>query len=126
MAEDSSRTRCPGRSGAPKCSASTHRIQARPPYLCEPGAGRRVLRKCCCAGAFSSTYLHVQRGKLGFSADPVVGFSGGLSMRFRIALGVICAVALAAVPSWAHHSHGNYVDTFTDITGIVKEVHLVV
>jgi len=45
-------------------------------------------------------------------------------MRFRVAFGVICAVALAALPSWAHHSHGNYVDTFTDIEGVVKEVHL--
>jgi hypothetical protein len=24
----------------------------------------------------------------------------------------------------AHHSHGNYVDSFTDIEGVVKEVHL--
>ena len=47
-------------------------------------------------------------------------------MRFRVAFGVMCAVALAALPSWAHHSHGNYVDTFTDIEGVVKEVHLVV
>ena len=42
-------------------------------------------------------------------------------MRLRVAFGVICAVALAALPSWAHHSHGNYVDTFTDIEGVVKE-----
>ena len=47
-------------------------------------------------------------------------------MRFRVVFGVICAVALAALPSWAHHSHGNYTDTFTDIQGVVKEVHLVV
>ena len=25
----------------------------------------------------------------------------------------------------AHHSHGNYTDTFTDIEGVVKEVHLI-
>ena len=31
-----------------------------------------------------------------------------------------------AVPMWAHHSHGNYEDTFMDIEGVVKEVHLVV
>jgi hypothetical protein len=36
---------------------------------------------------------------------------------------VLCA--LIASPSLqAHHSHGNYVDTFTDIEGVVKEVHL--
>jgi Family of unknown function (DUF6152) len=50
-----------------------------------------------------------------------------MSMRFKLALGLvtICAVA-AALPVWAHHSHGNYVDTFMDIQGVVKEVHLVV
>ena len=36
----------------------------------------------------------------------------------------ICAVAFA-LPAWAHHFHGNYVDTFMDIEGVVKEVHLV-
>jgi hypothetical protein len=48
-------------------------------------------------------------------------------MRFRSGFGLtaICAVALA-LPVWAHHSHGNYVDTFMDVTGVVKEVHLVV
>jgi hypothetical protein len=46
-------------------------------------------------------------------------------MRTRFALAIICAVAFA-IPAAAHHSHGNYVDTFTDITGVVKEVHLVV
>jgi hypothetical protein len=25
----------------------------------------------------------------------------------------------------AHHSHGNYVETFTDIEGVVREMHLV-
>jgi hypothetical protein len=37
----------------------------------------------------------------------------------------ICAVAFA-LPAWAHHSHGNYVDTFMDVEGVVKEVHLLV
>jgi hypothetical protein len=37
----------------------------------------------------------------------------------------ICAVAVA-LPARAHHSHGNYVDTFMDVEGVVKEVHLVV
>ena len=46
-------------------------------------------------------------------------------MRFRLGFAALVAVGLA-VPAWAHHSHGNYVDTFTDITGVVKEVHLVV
>jgi hypothetical protein len=49
-------------------------------------------------------------------------------MRFRAGLAVglaaICAMSLA-LPARAHHSHGNYVDTFTDIAGTVKEVHLI-
>ena len=48
-------------------------------------------------------------------------------MRFKLMLGIvtICAVS-PTLPLWAHHSHGAYVDTFMDIEGIVKEVHLVV
>jgi hypothetical protein len=47
-------------------------------------------------------------------------------MRFKLlGLAAICAVAFA-LPAWAHHSHGNYVDTFMDVEGVVKEVHLVV
>ena len=48
-------------------------------------------------------------------------------MRFKLRLGltVMCAVAFAW-PAWAHHSHGNYVDTFMDVEGVVKEVHMVV
>ncbi|MBZ5635482.1 MAG: hypothetical protein LAO55_20350 [Acidobacteriia bacterium] len=48
-------------------------------------------------------------------------------MRFKsgLAVAVIC-VAGAALPLWAHHSHGNYEDTFMDLEGVVKEVHLVV
>ena len=46
-------------------------------------------------------------------------------MRSKLGLAIICALAFV-VPAGAHHSHGNYVDTFTDITGVVKEVHLVV
>jgi hypothetical protein len=42
----------------------------------------------------------------------------------RDALAAICLVALA-LPARAHHSHGNYIDTFTDIQGVVKELHLV-
>jgi len=48
-------------------------------------------------------------------------------MRFRLILGVaVICVAGAVLPMWAHHSHGNYEDTFMDIAGVVKEVHLVV
>jgi len=48
-------------------------------------------------------------------------------MRFKSGFGlaVIGAVVLA-LPAWTHHSHGAYVDTFMDIQGVVKEVHLVV
>jgi hypothetical protein len=46
-------------------------------------------------------------------------------MRFRLSLAALCAV-LFALPVAAHHSHGNYMDTFSDMTGVVKEVHLVV
>jgi len=42
-----------------------------------------------------------------------------------LGLAAICAVAFA-LPAWAHHSHGNYVDTFMDVEGVVKEVHLLV
>ena len=49
-------------------------------------------------------------------------------MRFKLGSGVAIAalffVALG-LPLWAHHSHGNYEDTFMDIEGVVKEVHLV-
>ena len=44
-------------------------------------------------------------------------------MRLRLALAALVSV-LFALPAGAHHSHGNYVDSFTDITGVVKEVHL--
>jgi Family of unknown function (DUF6152) len=48
-------------------------------------------------------------------------------MRSRAAIGVVAVCAtLAAVPAWSHHSHGNYEDTFMDIEGVVKEVHLLV
>ena len=40
-------------------------------------------------------------------------------------LGLAAALAVvAALPVWAHHSHGNYNMTeFTTLTGIVKEMH---
>ena len=48
-------------------------------------------------------------------------------MRFKsvIALMVIGATVFA-LPASAHHSHGNYVDTFMDIQGVVKELHFLV
>lgn len=46
--------------------------------------------------------------------------------RYALAvLWAIVAAALLAQSARAHHSHGNYVETFTDIEGVVKEVHLV-
>jgi hypothetical protein len=46
-------------------------------------------------------------------------------MRVTLSLAVICAV-LAVLPAGAHHSHGNYADTFRDLQGVVKEVHFIV
>ena len=46
-------------------------------------------------------------------------------MRSKLSLAAICAVSLA-LPVWAHHSHGNYADTFTDIEGVATELHLIV
>lgn len=48
-------------------------------------------------------------------------------MRFKLIIGLaaVCA-ATFALPAWTHHSHGNYEDTFMDIQGEVKEIHLVV
>lgn len=48
-------------------------------------------------------------------------------MRFKFSLVAIAiGIASFALSAWAHHSHGAYVDTFMDIQGVVKEVHLVV
>jgi len=48
-------------------------------------------------------------------------------MRFKLGLSLAAiAVAAFAMSAKAHHSHGAYVDTFMDIQGVVKEVHLVV
>lgn len=46
-------------------------------------------------------------------------------MLFRLTVAALCA-GVFALPVAAHHSHGNYLDTFSDMTGVVKEVHLVV
>ena len=51
-----------------------------------------------------------------------------MPQRFKSRIGLAAAifVASAAVPMWAHHSHAAYEDTFMDIEGVVKEVHLLV
>jgi Family of unknown function (DUF6152) len=48
-------------------------------------------------------------------------------MRFKSGFGLaaICSLAFAVTAS-AHHSPSNYSNTYTDIEGVVKEVHLVV
>ena len=38
----------------------------------------------------------------------------------------VIGMAAFALSAWAHHSHGAYVDTFMDVQGVVKEIHLVV
>jgi len=52
-------------------------------------------------------------------------FSEEADMRFRVSLAAICAVCFTLSAS-AHHSHGQYEQTFKDIQGVVKEVHLLV
>ena len=44
-------------------------------------------------------------------------------LRLALLVGVACIIVSSAVR--AHHSHGNYSDTFIDIEGVVREVHLV-
>jgi hypothetical protein len=41
--------------------------------------------------------------------------------RALAAIGLVILI----LPVQAHHSHGNYADTFRDIEGVVKELHLV-
>jgi hypothetical protein len=45
-------------------------------------------------------------------------------MRFSLTVAAIGAVCLGVSAS-AHHSHGQYDHTFTDIEGVVKELHLI-
>jgi hypothetical protein len=48
-------------------------------------------------------------------------------MQFKSGFAIaLIALASVALPLPAHHSHGAYEDTFKDIQGVVKEVHLVV
>jgi hypothetical protein len=44
-------------------------------------------------------------------------------MRISLSLAAAGVVCLALSAS-AHHSHGQYAETFTDIEGVVKELHL--
>jgi hypothetical protein len=48
-------------------------------------------------------------------------------MRFWASLTALCAAAIVVMVTTvsAHHSHGQYEETFRDIEGVVKEVHLV-
>jgi Family of unknown function (DUF6152) len=44
-------------------------------------------------------------------------------MRFGLSLAAACAVC-STVSASAHHSHGQYEEKFSDIQGVVTEVHL--
>jgi len=43
-------------------------------------------------------------------------------MRWIVSLAAACAVGFSVAAS-AHHSHGQYAETFTDMNGVVKELH---
>jgi hypothetical protein len=43
----------------------------------------------------------------------------------RLAAILTAASIVGTSPIRAHHSHGNYSDTFVDLEGVVKEVHFV-
>jgi hypothetical protein len=44
-------------------------------------------------------------------------------LSLALLVGAACLAGSSVVR--AHHSHGNYADTFVDIEGVVREVHLV-
>jgi uncharacterized protein DUF6152 len=44
----------------------------------------------------------------------------------RFALNLVAACAVGGVMLSAHHSHGNYEETFHDLEGVVTEMHLLV
>jgi hypothetical protein len=46
-----------------------------------------------------------------------------MSSRLFSFLGAL--VLALSLPAWAHHSHGNYKQTFIDLEGVVNEVHLI-
>ncbi len=39
---------------------------------------------------------------------------------------VLVGLIVLGMPTMAHHSHGLYEDAFTDLTGVVKEIHFLV
>ena len=45
-------------------------------------------------------------------------------MRCKVSLAILCAISFAVSAS-AHHSHGQYDQAFTDIEGVVTELHLI-
>ena len=48
-----------------------------------------------------------------------------MPVRLSVGLVAVCSLAVATGAS-AHHAPSNYTNTYTDIEGVVKEVHLVV
>ena len=46
-------------------------------------------------------------------------------MRFTV-VSIFVGLIVLAMPVWAHHSHGLYEDAFTDVQGVVKEIHFLV
>jgi hypothetical protein len=44
-------------------------------------------------------------------------------MRFTLGF-IVVALMVLTMPAGAHHSHGLYEDGFTDVQGVVKELHL--
>src|SRR5919106_417749 len=59
----------------------------------------------------------------GSAASRRLFFQRGANMRFRTSLAAACAVCFTLSAS-AHHSHGQYAETFQDVEGVVKELHL--
>jgi hypothetical protein len=47
-----------------------------------------------------------------------------MRMNLRLTIGSALLCALCGAVAYAHHSHGNYTDTFIDLQGTAKEVHL--
>ena len=46
-------------------------------------------------------------------------------MRFKF-VSVFVGLLVLGAPVWAHHSHGLYEDQFTDVSGVVKEIHFLI
>jgi hypothetical protein len=44
--------------------------------------------------------------------------------KFLTVLALAATALMAALPMWAHHSHGNYdMEVYTNLTGTIKEAH---